>query len=120
MRVLAFEDSYDIEAMLESAGIDCQQMIFKQQWNTSDFLSHIAEFKPDVLLLDFYMPPANGLEVLSSLLEAVEDERLERPATIVAMSSEASANQRLITRGADTSVIKFEIGSLSIWLRREC
>ena len=41
MKVLAFEDSFDISAMLVSAGIDMSDFEFLQLWNTEDFLNQI-------------------------------------------------------------------------------
>ena len=71
MRVLAFEDSYDIEKMLSEAGVDLQDYEFLQYRNTMDCFDRIDEFKPDLLLLDHYIPPTKGLEVLRGLLELV-------------------------------------------------
>ena len=84
MRVLAFEDHYDIEAMLVAGGIKTGGWVIEQRWNSSDALEHVRRFQPDVLLLDHYMPPMTGYEVLERLLSA----NVSRPATIVAMSSD--------------------------------
>lgn len=115
MRVLAFEDSYDILALLESSGVDCRGLTFQQHWNSSNCLMKVKDFEPDILMLDFYMPPYNGLQVLTALLEAVSAGTIRRPKTIVAMSSEPSANQTLLDAGADLEAIKFEIGRLLVW-----
>ena len=72
MRVLAFEDSYDLEAMLSSAEINLDEIVFLQRWNSSKPLEAILEFKPDVLLLDFFMPPFNGAQVLAKVIQATE------------------------------------------------
>lgn len=111
MRVLAFEDTYDIEAMLVAGGVDIETMTLQQRWNSNDALEHIRSFKPDVLLLDHFMPPMNGLEVLKRLLASAT----ERPATIIAMSSEPSMNEAMLQAGADDGVIKFDIATLLIW-----
>ena len=79
MRVLAFEDSYDIEQMLSDAGVDLQDYEFLQYRNTMDCFDRIDEFKPDLLLLDHYIPPTKGLEVLRGLLELVAAGQMERP-----------------------------------------
>ena len=68
MRVLAFEDHYDIEALLLAGGVDVDQLVLEQRWNSSDALDHVRRFAPDVLLLDHYMPPISGHEVLRTLL----------------------------------------------------
>ena len=55
MRVLAFEDHYDIEALLLAGGVDVDQLVLQQRWNSSDALDHVRRFAPDVLLLDHYI-----------------------------------------------------------------
>ena len=115
MRVLAFEDSYDLEAMLTSAEIKLDGIVFLQRWNSSKPLEAILEFKPDVLLLDFFMPPFNGAEVLAKVIEAAEQGSISRPKHIIGISSEAQANALLEQGGADSSVIKFDLHTLSIW-----
>jgi CheY-like chemotaxis protein len=111
VRVLAFEDTYDIEAILVAGGVNVEAMTLLQRWNSSDALGHIQSFKPDVLLLDHFMPPMNGLEVLKQLLAS----ETKRPATIIAMSSEPSMNEAMLQAGADRGVIKFDIATLSMW-----
>ena len=111
MRVLAFEDSYDIEALLVAGGINLATMTLQQRWNSSDALEHIQAFQPDILLLDHFMPPMKGLEVLKLLLAS----STQRPQTIVAMSSEPSMNEAMLQAGADCGVIKFDVATLPIW-----
>lgn len=111
MRVLAFEDSYDIEALLVAGGVNLETMTLQQRWNSSDALEHIQAFKPDILLLDHFMPPMKGLEVLKLLLAS----STQRPQTIVAMSSEPSMNEAMLHAGADCGVIKFDVATLPIW-----
>ncbi len=111
MRVLAFEDHYDIEAMLVAGGLDLTGWTIEQRWNSSDALEHIRRFAPDVLLLDHYMPPMTGYEVLERLLNA----DINRPATIVAMSSDVKKNQAMVEAGADEAVVKFDLASLALW-----
>lgn len=111
MRVLAFEDHYDIEAMLTAAGIDAKQLVIEQRWNSADALDHIRRFQPDVLLLDHYMPPQSGYQVLEALLAS----EVPRPTTIVAMSSEASKNDAMVDLGADVGIVKFDLSSLNFW-----
>ncbi|MEK9651918.1 MAG: response regulator, partial [Poseidonia sp.] len=108
MRVLAFEDHYDVEAMLVAGDVDVTGWTIEQRWNSSDALEHVRRFVPDVLLLDHYMPPMTGYEVLERLLNA----DINRPATIVAMSSDPRKNQAMLEAGADEAVVKFELASL--------
>ena len=111
MKVLAFEDSVDIEALLLSGGVDFSNIEFKQYWDSSKYLQHILDFGPDILMLDHYMPPTKGLEVLRNLL----DSKIKRPQKIIAMSSASMANNAMLKLGADIGIVKFEISSLDIW-----
>ena len=111
MKVLAFEDSVDIEALLLSGGVDFSNIEFKQYWDSSKYLQHILDFGPDILMLDHYMPPTKGLEVLRNLL----DSKIKRPQKIIAMSSASMANNAMLKLGADIGIVKFEVSSLDIW-----
>ncbi len=111
MKVLAFEDSVDIEALLISGGADLSNVIFKQYWDSENHLERISEFVPDVLMLDHYMPPTKGLDVLKNLLKS----SLQKPQTIIAMSSASMANKPMVAAGADIGIVKFEIATLELW-----
>ena len=111
MKVLAFEDSVDIEALLVSGGIDLSDYEFKQYWDSQNYLERISEFCPDILMLDHYMPPTRGLDVLKGLLAS----DVKRPETIVAMSSASMANNAMLNAGADVGIVKFDISKLKIW-----
>ena len=111
MKILAFEDSVDIEALLVSGGIDLSSHEFKQYWDSQDYLERISEFSPDILMLDHYMPPTRGLDVLKGLLAS----DVKRPETIVAMSSASMANNAMLNAGADIGIVKFDISKLNIW-----
>ena len=92
MRVLAFEDSYDIEKILLDGGVDLIDWEILQYWNTMDCFERIENFQPDLLLLDHYIPPVKGLEVLRGLLELVAAEQIQRPKLILGISSSSEAN----------------------------
>ena len=111
MRVLAFEDHYDIEAMLVSSGVNTNSMTVEQRWNSQHPLEQIERFKPDVLLLDHYMPPLNGFQVLEMLLSS----DIKRPLTVIAMSSAADKNDDMVGLGADRGVVKFDLAELDVW-----
>ena len=111
MKVLAFEDSVDIEALLISGGINLDKIEFKQFWDSQNYLERISEFSPDILMLDHYMPPIRGLDVLKGLLAS----EIQRPRTIVAMSSASMANNAMLNVGADIGIVKFNVPELEIW-----
>ena len=111
MRVLAFEDHYDIEALLVAGGVDTTTITLEQRWTSHDALTHIEAFAPDVLLLDHYMPPRSGFEVLETLLAS----SIPRPSTIIAMSSDAGKNEAMVVLGADMGVVKVDIAHLPLW-----
>ena len=113
-RVLAFEDHVDIEAMLISGGVNMDEVHFVQRWTTEDALLHIAHESPDVLLLDHFIPPLTGLEVLLSHLSEAEAGGRRVP-RIVAMSSEASCNDAMMAAGADEGVVKHRLAGCSFW-----
>jgi len=115
MRVLAFEDRVDIEALLISGAVSMDGLLFEQRWTSEDALQHIDRVRPDVLLLDHFMPPMTGLEVLDALLNAVDNGSMTRPGTIVAMSSEPSCNDAMVARGADHGIVKPHVAILSVW-----
>ena len=111
MRVLAFDDHYDIEAILTAGGVNMDNLIFEQRWNSTDALEHIRDFAPEILLLDHYMPPLNGFQVLEMLLSS----DIKRPLTIIAMSSAANKNDDMVGLGADRGVVKFDLAELDVW-----
>ena len=115
MKVLAFEDSFDIEALLISASVDMSSIEFKQLWNTENWLQEINRFMPEVLLLDHFIPPTKGLEVLQMLNLEVHHSRAQRPKKIIAMSSSSMANQRMLQFGADIGIVKMDLATLDIW-----
>ena len=115
MRILAFEDHVDIEALLISGSVAMTDLTFEQRWNSEDALHHIDRIRPDVLLLDHFMLPMTGLEVLDALLNEVHNGSMTRPGTIVAMSSEPSCNEAMLGRGADHGIVKHRVATLDIW-----
>ena len=115
MRVLAFEDSYDIEKILVEGGVDLSDWELLQYWNTMDCFDRVEEFKPDLLLLDHYIPPIKGLEVLRGLLELVAADQIQRPRTILGISSSSAANEAMEYAGADGSIVKFQLANHEVW-----
>ncbi|MDP7202534.1 MAG: hypothetical protein QGF72_00200 [Candidatus Poseidoniaceae archaeon] len=117
MKVLAFEDSFDVQSLLVSGGVDITKIEFKQLWNTENWLEEISRFDPDTLLLDHFIPPTKGLEVLQLLNVEVANNGFKRPATIIGMSSSSMANQRMLKFGAEHGILKMKLPELEIWPR---
>ena len=115
MKVLAFEDGYDIEALLVSGSVDMAKINFLQHWNSNDFLNVIKQFSPEILLLDHFMPPTKGYDLLVALNDAVKRKEIQRPNKIIAMSSDRQANNKMLSIGADEGIIKFDLTSLEFW-----
>lgn len=117
-RVLAFEDSYDIKEMLRDARVRYGH--FEQRWNSERCIDAIKEFgRVDVLMLDFYLPPVTGLQVLQQVNEAVASGIIQRPKHIIGMSSVGSCNGRLMQEGADAGFVKWDVGMWDGWARDE-
>jgi len=119
VKVLAFEDGADIALLLCEGEVEFSSLTFKQYWNTEDAIDKIRDFAPDVLLLDHYIPPIRGLEILRMVNAAVSSKELTRPRTIVGMSSMPAANQKMLKEGADYGIIKSALATLEIWPRRQ-
>jgi len=115
MKILAFEDGYDIEALLVSGSVDMTKIDFLQHWNSNDFLNVIKQFSPEILLLDHFMPPTKGYDLLVALNDAVKRKEIQRPNKIIAMSSDQRANNEMLSIGADEGIIKFDLTSLEFW-----
>lgn len=96
--------------------------VYSKHLNTyclhSDAVATVEAFDPDVLLLDHYIPPLNGLQVLRAVNEAVAAGRLKRPLFIIAMSSQASKNSGMVAAGADAGFVKWDVPNWSGWARR--
>lgn len=117
IRVLAFEDSYDIEALLSAGNVNTSQITIEQKWTSEDAVTVIKEFAPDILLLDQFMPPFKGLEVLRMLNDAVSAEEVKRPNQIIGISSAGFANRAMLNAGADQAILKFNIANLNVWTK---
>ena len=115
MRILVFEDTYDIFEMISNFEINLEKIEFKQYWDTKDSIKRISEFNPDVLLLDYYISPKTGLQVLQDLNLAVGEKNVKRPVKIIGISSSSTANSKFLQFGADDSIIKFDLKNLDIW-----
>ncbi|RAH15175.1 MAG: hypothetical protein CMB56_003410 [Methanobacteriota archaeon] len=117
MRILIFEDTYDIIELVKNTGINLEGIEIKQFWDTENSTARIKKFSPDILLLDYYIEPISGLQVIKKLNIALENNQIVRPKKIIGISSSSSANSRFVQAGADDSIIKFELANLDLWNR---
>ena len=115
MRVLAFEDSYDIEKILVKGGVDLSDWELLQYWNTMDCFDRVEEFKPDLLLLDHYIPPIKGLEVLRGLRQVPIHGAAWLRHSKFDNSSARAANEAMEHAGADGSIDKFQLAKHEVW-----
>ena len=118
MRILVFEDTYDILEMISNFEINLDNVEIKQYWDTEDSIKRIDEFRPDILLLDYYISPKSGLQVLHDLNVEISLKGIERPKKIIGISSSSTANSKFLQFGADESIIKFDINKLEIWNKK--
>jgi hypothetical protein len=79
----------------------------------------VAALAPDVLLLDFYIPPKTGLAVLEALNAAVAAGTCARPRYILGMSSVRRCNEDMLAAGADAAFIKWDVWTWERWARAE-
>lgn len=118
MRVLAFEDGYDVAELLEQGGVDVAALDLTQRWTTEHAIPTIEDLAPEVLLLDHFIPPTTGLEVLRALNGAVSEGRCARPDQVIAMSSMKRANDAMLAEGADVGLVKPLIATWDGWPRQ--
>ena len=67
-----------------------------------------------------YVQKAIPFFILAILLEfifGVLSSDVNRPQTIIAMSSDTSRNKDMVLLGADIGVVKFQLADLDIWPR---
>jgi CheY-like chemotaxis protein len=115
-RVLAFEDNTNIKELLDEAGV--LYGVLQQSWDSESAVEKIAAFRPDVLLLDYYMPPLTGLQVLNALNAAVAAGKLERPPFVLGISSVSACNSKMLAAGADAGYIKWDSPQWPGWAKR--
>ena len=111
-RVFAFEDSYDIGAMLRDAKV--RHGDFQQNWTSENAVDALEAFgRVDVLLLT-YLPPVTGSRA-QEVNEASSPVASGDPGTS-SMSSVGSCTPNL-AEGADAGFVKWDVG-VGRWARR--
>ena len=106
VRVLVVDDDDDslelIGAVLELAGatVRCVASVVRAM----DGVSH--SFDPDVVLTDFSMPDATGLDLIREFRKAASTRTIEVPILILSGHSEDNWRKRALEAGAADVVIK--------------
>ena len=113
---MAFEDNVDIARMLQDAGVKAQGCAaFHQAWDGRNAVQVIKQHKPDVVLVDYFMPGENGRDVVRSIVKAAAEGTIPRPQLIIGISSEAACNDVMVRNGADYGIVKLDLPSLKLW-----
>ena len=97
------EDEPDLRALYA----ECLRRLGYVVWEAADggeATDHVRTYRPDVLLLDLWMPVLNGLEVLEQLRDAREAIGLK----IVMLTQE---------RDAETHLEGFALGASAYWTK---
>jgi diguanylate cyclase (GGDEF)-like protein len=102
-RVLIIEDQHPVasyyQMVLKMSGMDAQILT-----NSEDVLEHVREFRPDLILMDTFMPEINGVE-LARVIRQIDD-YVSIP--IIFLSSEDDFGKRIeaLDLGGDDFLIK--------------
>ena len=90
---------------------------FEQRWTSENAVEALEAFgRVDVLMLDFYLPPVTGLEVLRQVNDAARAGRIERPRHTRGDERDAG-NARLAEQEARTADVKWDVGTWSGWAK---
>ncbi len=117
LKVLVIDDEESLRDIISSgleAVHDCSVAVAR---DGESGLQQIAEFQPDVLLLDLLMPGIDGFQVLEALRS---DDQLPRPRRVIAMSAltDRDTMARLRELGADAILPKpFSLSELRTLLQ---
>ena len=102
-RVLVVDDAQEvvdfIKSVLSSAGHEVAARL-----EGSDLEARIAEFRPDLLLLDIVLPDRNGFQILRSLRRSVHTRGL--PIVLVSRKSEPTDVEWGMLQGATDYLTK--------------
>jgi diguanylate cyclase (GGDEF)-like protein len=102
-RILIVEDDIDLasyfQVTLEQAGLSARAVN-----RPLDVMRHLREYKPDLILMDVYMPDCNG----SELAAAIRQQEAYVSTPIVFLSAETNPDKQLaaISRGGDDFLTK--------------
>ena len=84
MKILAFEDSVDIEALLISGGVELSSFEFKQYWDSKNYLEIILNS-----LRHSDVRPLHATYTRSRRTQGITRIRSQRPKTIIAIVQQA-------------------------------
>lgn len=102
-RILVIEDiSHDAELVEREVVKVLKSCTFKRVWSENDLIRLLADFKPDLIISDYYMPGFDGLTALKIAREKIPD----IPFIIVTGSLNEDIAVECMRSGASDYVIK--------------
>ena len=116
-RILIAEDDHTIAHVVQRVLEDTQ--LYQVTWVTDGdgVLEHVAQYRPDLILLDLMMPRRNGFEVCRAIREVPESRDI--PICIMTALTDDQAHQTARAAGANDILMKpFRAGGLREVVRR--
>jgi diguanylate cyclase (GGDEF)-like protein len=102
-RVLIVDDDRTIskyhEAVLNEVGITCRIVD-----DPATLLTHLAEFRPELILMDYYMPDIDGRELAAAIRQQPAYDSL--PIVFLSAEDNADMQQRVMRIGGDDFLTK--------------
>jgi serine phosphatase RsbU (regulator of sigma subunit)/CheY-like chemotaxis protein len=99
VRILAVDDDQVVEQLLKN--LLSEDFYFKHTRTISDFYNAFETFKPDIVLVDLYLPDGNGLSLCKTLLNST---RKTYPYFIIMTSD---SEKKTVEKAYDTGVDDF-------------
>ena len=102
-RVMIVDDdkfsAYSTAQVLEKGGIQSKAIT-----DSTNVLSNLASFKPDLLLIDFHMPDCDGFELAKII--RLHDEYISIPIVYLSAESKTEAHLEALRLGGDDYILK--------------
>lgn len=101
--ILIVEDEPPLQTLL-AYNLDAAGFSTAQAYDADDARLHIAEHRPDLILLDWMLPGASGLELCRQLRR--QDDTAHLPIIMITAKAEEADRLRGLDTGADDYVVK--------------
>lgn len=102
-RVLIVDDDPTVakyhEAVLSDAGITSKIVV-----DPATLLTHLAEFRPELILMDYYMPDIDGRELAAAIRQEPAHDSI--PIVFLSAEDDADMQQRVMRIGGDDFLTK--------------